>query len=1071
MKLGEKIQLCRKKKGMSQEDLANLLNVSRQAVQKWESEQSQPEINKLVQLSDIFNVSLDWLIKDADVVQENNQNAIQSAQPIGLLNTPSEIVSHGWLIRDSGRALNVKFKYQDGVLYFRDLGFNWPFGILGCIGGPFLGLILGMFIPKKWTRLTSLSNIGSVSKGTTKIGRSSLDVPTLVFLDKNGMRYEFAPDHINQWEGVFDKSYSNNVVVENRISHEEILRQQKEEQVEIERIKKEEQRKNIELETLRNQKIYSITSYCDDFCAKKYNPIDKDSVKQQKGVVISQIKKADPDKFDSLVNDYKDYLSSFKIDCEYYQRLHKKRIRLLLISLIVVAFVGGCVGAGFGISSAVAENNKKATYDKANSLVESGNYEDALSLYMQLKGYSDSKNKISVCEGLLELNESLQTQSQDKIILGIRKIVKGKESVTVSYSSSSGRAIKSKSKLKAANNDSVCIEEINNENFSLLAPLENAGYTFSQWFTIDFSYHDNHTKLNLDSRWSLNSYYITYHLDGGINADNPSVYTIETPSFSLADPSKRGYAFSGWFCDPTYSSQISSINTGTTGNLNLYAKWEPLAYSITYILNGGTNNQNNPDYYTIEDFVRFYDAFKSGYKFLGWFDENDNLVKSRGVGNIGNITLEAKWKNNEYSINLDANGGFVDESVIAVYYDCEYELPSPYRNGYEFTGWYDGEEIFPESGYYIFLENKNLIAGWSVITYNIFYDLDGGLNNAENPNTYTIEDSFELKSPTKIGYRFKGWYDNNDSRVFTINKGQTEDIYLNAKWEPESYAITLLSITDECVVSFETDGANEAFEDQIVNVVDGLKFPGIPTKNGYAFTGWYKDSECTELYDFSENIDKDTIVYAGWKSKDNTYLNILKYCDEENCYQKKFAVDSLGGTSGTFTALVDGQITIHMKLLGFNIIDHFYDYWFFDEYDLIESGSFEDEDKTNPYLDYTFEVTAGKTYGFSISLPYTSNYERTFLVYFSDFEIPTEGGTSLPGSGGTVILETVDLIFDQPFVLPCDYIRPGYNFIGWYDEDENQITDEYGNSLTDWNIPECMSLYARWVENTGVGND
>ena len=64
MQLGEKIQISRKKKGMSQEDLANLLNVSRQAVQKWENGSSTPEINKLIEISNAFDVSLDWLLKD-----------------------------------------------------------------------------------------------------------------------------------------------------------------------------------------------------------------------------------------------------------------------------------------------------------------------------------------------------------------------------------------------------------------------------------------------------------------------------------------------------------------------------------------------------------------------------------------------------------------------------------------------------------------------------------------------------------------------------------------------------------------------------------------------------------------------------------------------------------------------------------------------------------------------------------------------------------------------------------------------------------------------------------------------
>ena len=72
MKLGEKIQLLRKKRGWSQEELANVLNVSRQSVQKWETDSSTPEVDKLVQISDIFGVTLDYLLKNNDV-EENKE--------------------------------------------------------------------------------------------------------------------------------------------------------------------------------------------------------------------------------------------------------------------------------------------------------------------------------------------------------------------------------------------------------------------------------------------------------------------------------------------------------------------------------------------------------------------------------------------------------------------------------------------------------------------------------------------------------------------------------------------------------------------------------------------------------------------------------------------------------------------------------------------------------------------------------------------------------------------------------------------------------------------------------------
>lgn len=75
MKLSEKIYYCRKKAGKSQEELAALLGVSRQAVSKWETGDAEPEIGKLRLLSETFGVSVDWLLSE-----EEPQGAPESAQ-------------------------------------------------------------------------------------------------------------------------------------------------------------------------------------------------------------------------------------------------------------------------------------------------------------------------------------------------------------------------------------------------------------------------------------------------------------------------------------------------------------------------------------------------------------------------------------------------------------------------------------------------------------------------------------------------------------------------------------------------------------------------------------------------------------------------------------------------------------------------------------------------------------------------------------------------------------------------------------------------------------------------------
>lgn len=64
MSFAEKIYLIRTKNKLSQEEMASKFNVSRQTVSKWESGMSYPEIDKLISISEMFDVSIDYLLKD-----------------------------------------------------------------------------------------------------------------------------------------------------------------------------------------------------------------------------------------------------------------------------------------------------------------------------------------------------------------------------------------------------------------------------------------------------------------------------------------------------------------------------------------------------------------------------------------------------------------------------------------------------------------------------------------------------------------------------------------------------------------------------------------------------------------------------------------------------------------------------------------------------------------------------------------------------------------------------------------------------------------------------------------------
>lgn len=73
MNIADRIQYLRKTKGLSQEELAEKVGVSRQAVSKWESEQSIPDIDKVIIMSEFFDVTTDYILKGIETEKQTDK--------------------------------------------------------------------------------------------------------------------------------------------------------------------------------------------------------------------------------------------------------------------------------------------------------------------------------------------------------------------------------------------------------------------------------------------------------------------------------------------------------------------------------------------------------------------------------------------------------------------------------------------------------------------------------------------------------------------------------------------------------------------------------------------------------------------------------------------------------------------------------------------------------------------------------------------------------------------------------------------------------------------------------------
>lgn len=118
MILADKLILLRKKNAWSQEELANKLDVSRQAVSKWEGAQSTPDLEKIIKLSEIFNVSTDYLLKDnlefdQDILgTEDNTIGLQ-----GESRTKEESLVRWISMEEASEFLSIKKKNSKKVSY------------------------------------------------------------------------------------------------------------------------------------------------------------------------------------------------------------------------------------------------------------------------------------------------------------------------------------------------------------------------------------------------------------------------------------------------------------------------------------------------------------------------------------------------------------------------------------------------------------------------------------------------------------------------------------------------------------------------------------------------------------------------------------------------------------------------------------------------------------------------------------------------------------------------------------------------------------------------------------------
>ena len=345
---------------------------------------------------------------------------------------------------------------------------------------------------------------------------------------------------------------------------------------------------------------------------------------------------------------------------------------------------------------------------------------------------------------------------------------------------------------------------------------------------------------------------IYYDTNGG-EAEKDSETIKKLSTHVNNDPYLYGYNFYCWIID---SFAISSQENDYHATIYLKATYNVVDYTINYELNGGIVDNVVTKYNCESLDILLPEPFKKGYTFIGWSGTNFYEITKNiliPTGSIGNRNYQAHYNANNYNVTYNYGYDNKTEIVVATY-DKQFNVLSPARNGYRFSGWLKDDELFT-SQIYTIDNNITLVADWETITYVIQYNLDGG--TCININNYNIEtETYILNVPIKSGYDFIGWLGTDIeslSKVATIPQGSTGDRFFSAYYTTVIYNIEYIlcggEFTSEYPITYTIESG-----DILVN----------PQREYFDFDGWYfGDNKITNIASLHTNVTLE----AKWQTK------------------------------------------------------------------------------------------------------------------------------------------------------------------------------------------------------------
>ncbi len=614
------------------------------------------------------------------------------------------------------------------------------------------------------------------------------------------------------------------------------------------------------------------------------------------------------------------------------------------------------------------------------------------------------------------------------------------------------------------------------------------GYAFTGWYTalengtqiFSDTVYKTGSDIMLYATWTPVEYEIIFDINGGDGENISKKVFFDDIYGELPVPSKLGYEFRGWVTSKDISDSDALVYVShdtvmkTPGTVTVYAYWIPKQINITFDANGGSINDaggNATDGTLTDRYI--YDAkynilpiaTRPGYNFIAWKTESDEVITKDSIVKLAeDSVLVAVWKAKEYEITLDTNGGvFIDADTslkINVVYDSTYpNLPTPTRQGYRFIGWktVNNNHAFTGAAVKI-LSNQSFVAEWVPVKSYVLFN--AGLGTVEIDSKSVVFDAQygDLPIPTREGYTFKGWVLASGMEVdaSTIVADYTTHT-LTAVWEVNVYNVNFDSLDADITIDS-------------IRVAYGKEYGMLssPSRIGYRFICWEDAAGKVVNAGDIALITSDITLTAVWTPisaelsfdsngaqyvvppmvviYDSTfgtlpYIERAGYIFEGWYYgeQKIMPDDEVFFTEGI-------TLKAHWTAMSFEVIfDH--------------DGGVCAVDKA--------EFTSDKLYA---SLPVITKKGHLFLGWYGpDGEQITDKTAVIPVDELVFTAKWAPMVFDVKFsidgVIDESLTRTieynteygslpehhsfGYEFLGWLDEDGNEVNPNTVFTLTD----------------------